>query len=559
MYAMRNGLLVFLVVVFTSALFAQGLGESGTSGNAMVASEHRLASDVGVQILQNGGNAVDAAVAVGFALAVVYPEAGNIGGGGFMVIRLPDGTATTIDYRETAPAAAHEDVYIDEDGELRRDWSLAGARAAGVPGSVAGMLKAWENYGSLPLEAIINPAINIARNGFELQTVDVRPIHSLRRQLARFDETAEIFLPEDRILQAGDRFVQPELARTLERIRNNGRDGFYTGETADHIVETMEQHDGWITHDDLANYEAVEREPLQTTYRGYEMITMGPPSSGGVAMIQMLQMLENTELSRHPHSSIEHVHLLAEVMKRAFADRNAYIGDPDFVAIPIDMLLSADYNAQHYQTIDPNRASEAEQIQLTDEETETTHYSVVDSEGMAVSVTTTINSLFGSKLVVRGAGFFLNNEMNDFSLQPDGRDQFGLRASEANMIEPGKRMVSSMTPTIVVQNDQPVLTLGARGGPRIISAVFQVIINTIDYDMPLDDAVAARFFHHQWQPDRLEYLPRALSFRQLRHLRRMGHNPVIRRNSGRVVAISRINEELVGATTLYSGGGIRGY
>jgi len=553
-----NYLFISFTLLSVNAV-AQGVGESDMARSAMVASEHSLASEIGVNIFRNGGNAVDAAVAVGFALAVVYPEAGNIGGGGFMVIRFPDGEATSIDYRETAPASAHEDVYIDDDGELRRDWSLRGARAAGVPGSVAGMIKAWENYGSLPLETIIGPAIELARDGFLLQTVDVRPIFSLRRQLARFDETAELFFPDDTPLKAGEVFVQPDLAKVLKRIRDNGRDGFYRGDTADLIIKTMEKHDGWITYDDLANYAAVERAPVIGTYRGHELITMGPPSSGGIALVQMLQMLENVELREYVHNSTDYIHLLTEVMKRAFADRNAYIGDPDFVDIPFDKLLSPDYNNELFQSIDPSQATNPGKVAIAQEGSETTHLSVIDEDGMAVSVTTTINSLFGSKLVVRGGGFFLNNEMNDFSLQPGVLDQFGLLASEANKIEPGKRMVSSMTPTIVVHNNELVLIIGARGGPRIISAVFQVVLNTIDFNMQIVDALAAPFFHHQWQPDRLEYLPNAISFRQRSQLRGMGHTPLQRRIAGRVVAIARSGDMFYGASTLYSGGGIRGY
>ncbi len=559
MFLKRCFVLLFFLVNLSPVLFSQGLGEVGHSRNAMVASEHALASRVGLDVLRQGGNAVDAAVAVGFALAVVYPEAGNIGGGGFMTIRFPDGTATTIDYRETAPAAAHEDVYIDEDGNLRRDWSLVGARASGVPGSVAGLLKAWEQYGSISLSSLLNPAINLAQVGFILRTSDVRTINSLRQRLTRFPETAEVYFPGEQPFKAGDRFYQPDLARVLERVRDNGRDGFYRGETADLIVETMDRHDGWIIHSDLENYQAVEREPVRGLYRGHEIITMGPPSSGGIALVQMLHMLEHVDLSGYRHSSTEHVHLLAEVMKRAFADRNAYIGDPDFVDIPKEMLLSEEYNRSRFQTIDPDRAAGVDEAAARDEGTETTHYSVIDENGMAVSVTTTINSLFGSRLLVRGAGFMLNNEMNDFSLQPGVRDQFGLMASVANKIEPGKRMVSSMTPTIVVYNDEPVLVVGARGGPRIITSVLQVVSNTIDFNMHINEAVGTPAFHHQWQPDRIEYLSNSISFPQLWQLRSLGHTPVRRRVSGRVVAIARHNEQLYGASSLYSGGGIQGY
>ncbi len=551
---------IFVLFYLSPNIYTQGVGEIGSTRDAMVASEHAVASEVGERTLRNGGNAVDAAVAVGFALAVVYPEAGNIGGGGFMVIRFPDGHATTIDYRETAPSYAHEDVYLDDDGTLRGEWSLVGARAAGVPGTVAGLLKAWEQYGNLPLAEIINPSIGLAREGFILQTRDIRTVNSYRQSLSRFPETKAIFFPGGKAFQAGDVFRQEDLARTLERIRDHGRDGFYTEETADLIVGTMRNHDGWITHSDLENYRAIEREPVRGVYRGHEIITIGPPSSGGVALVQMLQMLEHADLSGYRHGSTEYVHLFAEIMKRAFADRNTYIGDPDFVNIQLDMLISSDYNRERFESIILDHATDAEDVDVSaGEGTQTTHYSVIDDEGLAVSVTTTINSLFGSKLVVQGAGFLLNNEMNDFSLQAGVHDQFGLLASPANKIEPGKRMVSSMTPTIVVYNNEPVLILGARGGPRIISALFQIITNVVDFGMELDKAMAVPVFHHQWQPDRIEYLPNSLSFRQIWHLRNMGHTPVRRRISGRVVAIALYGDHLLGATTLYSGGGIKGY
>lgn len=562
--------LLRLTGVYTALLFycfvgvcAQGTGETGRAVHAMVASEHAMASQVGERILLQGGNAVDAAVGVGFALAVVFPEAGNIGGGGFMVIRFPDGSSTSIDYRETAPAFAHEDVYLDESGNLRRDWSLTGARAAGVPGSVAGLLKAWEQYGSLPLADILNPSIDLARNGFVLQTKDIRTFNSARRSLSRFPETSEIFFPGGQAFRKGDVFVQEELARTLERIRDRGRDGFYTDETADLIVETMRKHGGWITYGDLANYQAIEREPVRVMYRGREIITMGPPSSGGVALAQMLLMLDNVELGAYPNTSIERMHLVAEVMKRAFAHRNVYIGDPDFVPVPLDTLLSVGYNKTLFDTISMETASQIHvngaDILVHDESTETTHYSVIDMTGMAVSVTTTINSFFGSKLVVEGAGFLLNNEMNDFSLQPGVPDQFGLAASPANRIESGKRMVSAMTPTIVVYGGEPVLIIGGRGGPRIISSVFHGVTNFIDYDMHVSDAIAGPVIHHQWSPDRLEYIHNTLSFRDAIRLRALGHTVMSRRVFGRVVAIARHGDYLYGATNLYSGGGIRGY
>jgi gamma-glutamyltranspeptidase / glutathione hydrolase len=540
----KSLLIILLIMTSISSAKGGGVGEKGITRSAMVVSEHRLASEIGVQILRSGGNAVDAAVATGFALAVVYPEAGNIGGGGFMVIRFPDGSSTTVDYRETAPLNTNENSYIDQDGTACVSWSLTGARAAGVPGTVAGLLHAWERYGSLPFDRIIDPAITLARDGFELDTRDVRTLNSYRKSLSIFEETEKIFFPEKKPYAAGDRFVQPDLAESLIRIRDRGHDGFYRGKTAELIFETMQRHNGWITYEDLLAYEAIERTSLRTEYRGFDVITMGPPSSGGTALIQMLRLHSDRTIPEH--GSDEYYILYAEVMKRAFRDRHRFIGDPDYVDIPLNVFLSPDPDR-------PEMQSE------TSAGYETTHYSVIDENNMAVSVSTTINSLFGSKLVVGGAGFLLNNEMNDFSLQPGVKDQFGIPGSEVNMIEPGKRMVSSMTPAILVKEGEPALILGARGGPRIITTVFQVITNYIDYGMDLYDAVGHPRIHHQWNPDRLEYISGSLGPAQVSRLKRKGYTPVRHTVTGRVAAISMENGLIHGVTTLYTGGGIRGY
>jgi gamma-glutamyltranspeptidase / glutathione hydrolase len=538
-------LLMFLLSIgLKTPLSGGGVGEQGVARSAMVVSEHRLASDIGIGILRSGGNAIDAAVATGLALAVVYPEAGNLGGGGFMVIRFPDGTSTTIDYRETAPLNTHAHSYTDDEGVTHASWSLTGARAAGVPGTVAGLFHAWQKYGSVPFERLIDPAIRLAREGFELDSRDARTLNAFRRSLSLFGESMNVFFPDRKPHIAGDRLIQHDLANTLERIRENGHDGFYRGTTADLIVESMKRHNGWITQEDLLAYNAVERPALRAGYRGYEIVTMGLPSSGGAMLVQML-----TGLSSYPvpeHGSDAYYILYAELMKRAYEDRNKYLGDPDYVDIPMEKFLNPEALSERYST---------------DSQTghETTHYSVIDEKGIAVSVTTTINSLFGSKLTVEGAGFLLNNEMNDFSLRPGFIDQFGIPGSEANKIEPGKRMLSSMTPTIVLKDGEPVFILGARGGPRIITTVFQVLTNYIDYKMDLGDAVGRPRIHHQWSPDLLEYFPGSLGPAQTIRLKRKGYTPVSRTVTGRVAAISIADGLLHGATTLYTGGGIRGY
>jgi gamma-glutamyltranspeptidase/glutathione hydrolase len=494
--------------------------------HGMVISTDRYASDVGVAVLRSGGNAIDAAVATAFALAVVNPEAGNIGGGGFMVIRLADGTTAALDFRERAPAAASHDMYLDENGELT-DESRVGHRAVGVPGSVAGLWQAHQRYGSLPWRDLVEPAIDLAE-GFEVSERQARSLRYYAEDLAEYPGTAEIFLRAGEPPGVGDTLVQADLADTLRRIQEAGRDGFYSGATARLIVAEMQRHGGLITEQDLASYEAAWREPVEFTYRDHKIIAMPPTSSGGLTLALMAKILEGYELSDMPWHSAQMVHLLAEAWKRAYADRNEYLGDPDFVDIPGERLISAEYGAERRAGISLQRATPS--LDVTPglgpyvAEENTTHFSVVDAAGNAVSMTTTINSFYGIKAVVEGAGFLPNNEMDDFAAQPGTPNMFGLVQGEANAIAPGKRMLSAMTPTIVLRpNGSLLLVVGSPGGATIITNVFQNIMNVVDYGMTLIEAVHAPRLHHQHLPDRIDYERGALDAATISALEAMGH------------------------------------
>ncbi len=476
--------------------------------NGMVVSAHREASAAGVEVLRQGGNAVDAAVATGFALAVTFPVAGNIGGGGFMIIRQPDGTATTFDYREKAPAAATRDMFLDENGDFVPARSQKGYLASGVPGSVAGLLAAHAKYGSLPLAQVMAPAIRLAEEGFVLSYGQAQRFNGYRRAFSEFPSTLRYFAKPDSLQrwQEEERFVQRDLAEVLKRVAQQGRDGFYRGPTADLIVAEMERGGGLITHADLEAYAAVERAPVIGSYRGHRVITMGPPSSGGVALLQQLNAVEPYDIREMGWNGSATVHLMAEAMRRAYADRAEFLGDPDFAPVPVAVLAGKDYMQRRMLSFNAYRADTSARLLHGDpyayESTETTHYSVVDKNGQAVSVTTTINGGFGSKVVVDGAGFFLNNEMDDFSAKPGVPNMFGLVGNEANSVAPGKRMLSSMTPTIV---DDPqgrlYMVIGTPGGSTIITTVFQVMLNVIDHGMDIQQAVDAGRVHHQWLPD----------------------------------------------------------
>lgn len=509
--------------------------------NGMVVSASELASKVGVDILKKGGNAVDASVAVGFALAVTYPAAGNIGGGGFMVIRLIDGTTTSIDYREKAPASTHPDIYLDEYGNPLPEKSAAGVTSAGVPGSVAGLIYALEKYGTMSLEEVIQPAIDLAINGFELEYRMAESFRSTLESFRKYESSLKIFSKNNLPFEAGDLFIQKDLGRTLGLIKDLGRDGFYKGEVADLIVKQMNEMDGWITHDDLENYQPAERVPITGSYRGYDIISMGPPSAGGILLVQVLNILENLKFERSKWGSSSYVHYLVEVLKYAYADRSKHIGDPDFYNVPKDELISKDYAKEIFKQIS-DKAIPSELIAPADffswnESEETTHYSVIDKFGNAVSTTTTINSGYGSKIVVEGAGFLLNNEMDDFSIQPGIPNQFGLTGGEANKVEPNKRMVSSMTPTIILKDDRPYLIVGSPGGSTIMTVVLQVVLNVLDFNMNIQRANDAPRIHHQWLPDRIDYEPYGLTEDVINNLTERGHNIGVERVLGRMDAI----------------------
>jgi gamma-glutamyltranspeptidase/glutathione hydrolase len=536
-----------LIVIF-SLLLAQITSLESASKkpvkafNGMVVSSDSLATKVGIEILKKGGNAVDAAVAVGFALAVTYPQAGNIGGGGFMVIRMANGETVTIDYREKAPLKAHEDMFLDENGNFIPEKSQIGHLSVGVPGSVAGLLLALEKYGTMSRKEVLNPAIKLAEKGFIVNEGLANAFKNAFEHFKKFPSTMKYFSKNGEPYKEGDRLVQKDLAKVLKLIRDKGRDGFYKGKVADLIVAEMKRGGGIITHEDLENYQPVIRKPVIGTYRGYEIISMGPPSSGGVCLIELLNILENFDLKKYGFGSSYTIHYLVEAMKRVYADRAEYLGDPDFVEIPLEKLLSKEYAKAIANEIDTFFATPSSKIVRSvsppEEGSHTTHYSVVDKWGNVVSVTTTINSYFGSMVAVDGAGFFLNNEMDDFSAKPGTPNQFGLLGNKANSIQPGKRMLSSMTPTIVLKNGKPFLILGSPGGSTIITSVLQVILNVIDFGMNIQEAVDAPRIHHQWYPDVVYYEKRGLPLDVIENLGKRGHKLVERRGfQGEVQAI----------------------
>lgn len=478
------------------------------AAHGMVASAEARATEVGVAILKKGGNAVDAAVAVGMALAVTYPVAGNLGGGGFMLIRMASGEAVAIDYREVAPMLASHDMYLDAKGDPIPEASLVGSKAAGVPGTVAGLALAQQKYGKLSWREVLEPARLLAAKGFPLS---YEQAYSLRtdRLLARFPESRRIFQKDGHFYEPGDLFKQPELAATLQRLQARGPREFYEGETAQRIVEEMQQSKGLITLEDLKRYKPVERVPLTGSYRGLDIITMPPPSSGGIALIEMLNMLERFPLHDMGWNGSKTDHLILEVMKRAFADRAVHLGDPDSVKIPTAGLTSKRYAAQLATGIDLQHATPSVAIHAATsaqlESEQTTHFSIVDAQGNAVTNTYTLNGAYGCGVTVHGAGFLLNNEMDDFAAKPGKPNGYGLVQGEANAIAPGKRPLSSMTPTIILKNGKLYMVIGSPGGPTIITTVLQVILNVVDFDMNLREAIAAPRFHHQWLPDTIRY------------------------------------------------------
>ncbi len=517
----------------------------------MVVSANLIASRAGAEVLRAGGNAVDAAIATGFALAVVHPSAGNIGGGGFMVIRFPDGRTTALDFREKAPLAAHPEMFLDENGEYSRERHHNSHLAVGVPGTVAGFALAHQRYGSGDWARLVEPAVGLASEGIELSEALAGSFEYAVRRMEDYPASLDKFTRHGELYRPGDLWQQPELAATLERIRDRGRDGFYTGETARLIAEEMERGGGMITEEDLARYEAKERTPIQGTYEGYEIISMPPPSSGGTALVEMLNILEGYDLDAMGHNSTAYVHHLAEAMRRAFRDRARYLADTDFADPPLERLTGKEYAAAQRAEIQPDRAtpSAPSDILLPSESPETTHYSVVDDNGLAVSVTYTLEAGYGSKIVVPGGGFLLNNEMGDFNAGPGLTDERGLIGTEPNLARPEQRMLSSMTPTIMARDGALVGVVGSPGGRTIINSVLQVVLNVAEFGMSMPEAVAARRFHHQWLPDRIRIEEDGVTPETVRELEAMGHTVSMGGSQGRThcIRVDPETGELVGA------------
>jgi gamma-glutamyltranspeptidase / glutathione hydrolase len=526
---MRKPLVFLLFFCFSLELFSQLPYEAQKTARGkqgMVVTPHPLASAVGIQILNQGGNAVDAIVGIQFAMAVVYPRAGNLGGGGFLVYRQQDGQTAALDFREKAPLAAHRDMYLDNNGEVMGRLSQDGHLAAGVPGTVAGLVAAHKKYGRLAWHQLINPAIQLAAQGFPISASEAARLNGFQESFKRLNTTDNPFIKSQ--WKEGDMLIQQDLAQVLIRIRDKGMDGFYRGKTAGLIVAEMKRGQGLITLKDLQSYQPVWRTPISARYKNFRVIAMPPSSSGGVALIQMLKMIEPNPLAEYGMHSAKAVHLMAEVSRRAYADRATYLGDMDFYRVPIDSLIDGAYLQKRMESYDPDMASASDvlgagMITLDKESFETEHTSVVDAAGNAASLTTTLNSNYGCKVVVGGAGFFLNNEMDDFSVKPGVPNQFGLVGHEANAIAPGKRMLSSMTPTIIEKDDTLFMVLGAPGGSTIITAVFQVMLNVMEFGLPLEEAVKAGRFHHQWLPDQILLEEGTLTDTVRESLRAKGH------------------------------------
>ena len=527
----KRALVFFLVVQLTTAHAAWRQPVRAPHG--MVASTERVASQIGVDVLKRGGNAVDAAVAVAFALAVIYPAAGNLGGGGFMMIRPNDGRATAIDYRETAPAAATRDMFVGPDGELKKgqDSSLLGYRATGVPGTVAGMAFALKKYGSgkLSWRELIEPARKLAIDGFTVSHRTEKLLQDEQEILSPFTESRRIFLRDGKLYREGETLRQPELATTLGRLQKNGPREFYEGETARLIATDMRENGGLITAQDLREYAPKERVPVRGTYRGYEIISMPPPSAGGAILLEMLNILEGFELKKLEPFSADYYHLLVEAMRRAYADRAEYFGDADFVRVPVAGLIEKNYAERQRRTIKLDRASSSSEIgagkPLGSESSQTTHFTIVDGAGNAVSNTYTLNGWFGAGVVAKGTGVLFNNEMDDFTSKPGAPNLYGAIQSERNAIAPRKRPLSSMTPTFVLRPDGSLyFAIGTPGGTTITNTVLQVITHVIDHGMDLQAAIDAPHLHHQWQPDEIQDEPLGLSMETRRALEGRGHH-----------------------------------
>jgi gamma-glutamyltranspeptidase/glutathione hydrolase len=546
---MRKRTIQITILILISFLFGvQTVSSEGgrrpvLAKNGMVVSTQVLASKVGRDVLMDGGNAVDAAIATAFALAVTHPSAGNIGGGGFMVYHGADGTVTVFNFREKAPLAATETMFLDENGQIKNNSNHKGILAIGVPGTVAGLYLAHQRLGSKAWPELVEPAIKLAKEGFPVSWALSRGMRRVaNRAKDRYPATLNSFLKNGKEQYGpGDIWRQPDLAATLNRIRKNGRNGFYNGKTARLIAEFMKKNGGLITEEDLARYEAREQKPIHGTYRGHDVYSMSPPSSGGVALVEMLNILEGFNLAKIGHNSAHYLHLLTEAMRRAYADRALYLGDPDFNPdMPIARLTSKEYAAKLRADIEPYRASKsrAEVFNQISESTETTHFSVVDSEGNTVAVTYTLEYGYGSGIVVEGAGFLLNNEMGDFNAVPGRTDTTGYIGTPPNLIAPEKHMLSSMTPTILAKDGKPVLVVGSPGGKTIINTVLQVVLNFIDHKMNVAEAIESGRIHHQWLPDstsfeRLEFSPDSQRLYEM-----YGHRIRYRSTQGRAMGIA---------------------
>lgn len=529
-----------IIIVSSLCLALLMAREPVRSKNGMVVSASEQATKIGVEILKQGGNAIDAAVAVGFALSVSLPAAGNIGGGGFMVLHLKNGKNLTIDFRETAPEKSTRNMFLNDDGSYSLKNSTTGGKSVGIPGTVDGLLLALEKYGTMELSQVIQPSIDLAQNGFEVGYRLADNINYYNKKFNEFESSKKIFT--DKGEKITDQFLlkQIDLANTLCTIRDFGRDGFYQGEVADKIVKQVKNIGGIISHEDLRNYKSKIRTPVTSKIKNLKIISMPPPSSGGIALIETLNAVMSNEINANEWGSSEYCHLLVEILKRVYADRSVHLGDPDYYEVPVKDLIKKSFaenlnNKITFAATDSKNIS-ASNFEITESD-QTTHYSVADKNGNAVSVTYTLNSSFGNKCVVEGAGFLLNNEMDDFSSKPGESNQFGLVGNDANSIAPGKRMLSSMTPTIVLKNNKPYLLLGGRGGSKIITGVIQVMLNVLLFDMNIQEAVDAPRIHHQWLPDRIDYEKNALIDDVKKALISRGHKIGLLRKIANVEAI----------------------
>jgi gamma-glutamyltranspeptidase/glutathione hydrolase len=524
---MRKFAYLLIAILFSTGCTQNSSNQPATVySRGLVVCAYPDAARIGLDILKKGGNAVDAAVAVQFALAVCYPEAGNIGGGGFMVYRGEDGRTAALDFREKAPAGAKASMFLDANGRVIENKSLNTASASGVPGSVDGMFTAHARFGKMPWAILIQPAIDLAEKGFRLSKNLAADINTIHDELKKLNPYKSYFLKRTP-WQEGDTLLQPDLAVTLKLIRDKGRDGFYSGLVAEEISHEMQYDQGLITREDLASYHSIWREPVNGTYKGYTIISMPPPSSGGIALIQLLHSVEKYPLSRWGFHADSTVQLMVEAERRVYADRSKWLGDPDFFKVPEDSLLNPDYSDKRMATMNWDSATPSSSIQPGSfslyESHKTTHFSIVDSAGNAVSVTTTINDNFGSKIVVNGAGFLLNNEMDDFSIKPGVPNMFGLIGGKANSIEPNKRMLSSMTPTIVEKDGRLFMVIGTPGGGTIITSVFQTLLNVLDFKEDIQTAVGAGRFHFQWLPDSVDVESGALDTALIVRLSKKGY------------------------------------